>query len=186
MIPVGARMSSRNRSELDVLFVTNAMVGGGAESAVTALARGLTKIGLKVAVTPLRVSLDAQDQRHSEPFPLLPLGKVPGTGIAGQLSAQIRFLELLRGLSPRVVHVHCESSEALVALSHLARATSLVATEHQLRPWNLRPRIGAVIRRRLLVQGVNWVVPREGMHVWGRNCPETVIPNALDISIAQP
>lgn len=179
-------MSSRNRLELDVLFVTNAMVGGGAESAVMALARGLTEIELKVAVTPLRISLDSQDQRHfEEPFPILPLGKVPGTGVSGQLSAQIRFLELLRGLSPRVVHVNCESSEALVALSHLSRATLLVATEHQVRPWNLRPRIGRVIRRRLLAQGVNWLVPREGMHVWGHECRETVIPNALDISIAQ-
>jgi glycosyltransferase involved in cell wall biosynthesis len=178
-------MNSRRLLELDVLFVTNAVGGGGAESAVMALASGLTEIGLKVAVTPLRLSPDSHDMKGpEEPFLLFPLGKVPGTGIKGQLSAQARFLELLRRLSPRVVHVNCESSEALVALSHLAAATSLVATEHQLRPWNHRPRIGTVVRRRLRGQGVNWVVPREGVHVWGQDCPATVIPNALGSSIA--
>ncbi len=143
-----------------ILFVINAISGGGAEIATMDIFSELQKKGLPVRVCALNgTALSKQQGTYV-------LSRQWKAGIIKTLGNYFAFRQLVRKLQPGIIVANCELPELYVALAS-PRNAKLICVEHTSNPWAGRRALGIVVRNILNLKKAKWVtVSSDSMSIW--------------------
>jgi glycosyltransferase involved in cell wall biosynthesis len=171
-------MSRKKTSNVEMMFVTNSLTGGGAERATNVLVNALFDEGIEVVLMVI----------NNGPKDLvLPKCKVYEIGrnwqgtLLDTLKAFFKVQIIIFKINPSVIVLNCDLPEFLG--SFLFYRGNVVVVEHAARPWPTRTFLGKVIRFIHRIRGANFVAVSSHLSIWPKAiAPVAVFPNAIDLS----
>ena len=146
-----------------VLFVVNALSGGGAEGSALLIFQELEARGKNVFLVAInRTTDDASDVSDS----IVLLNRNWKSGPMKTIVAYIGFIKQLDRIKPDLVVAHCELPELFCAFMPRIR-TKVIAVEHTSNPWAGRKPLGVITRSVLKLRRTSWVtVNRSQNQIW--------------------
>jgi glycosyltransferase involved in cell wall biosynthesis len=161
--------------EIDYLFLTNSLSGGGAERAINIAVNEIAKKGIKVGL----IAINAGPQDLFAPkVPTYEINRAWQGGPISLLMAYIRTYFLICRIGPQRIVLNCDLPEFLGAF--IFGPWKITVVEHVPKPWSDRLTLGRLIRRVLNARKVEWVKVSDHLQPWlsGTNVA-THIPNAI-------
>ena len=163
------------RKNIDYIFVTNSLTGGGAERAINIAVNELYERGINVGLIPVNGGKEDLIKVR------VPVFHINRKWLGGPLSIAAAFFKIYLTLlmtKPKVLILNCDLPEFLVAF--IFGPWKIVVVEHAPKPWSSRAAIGKLIRRILKIRKSHWVVVSEHLPIWGvQSAQPEHIPNAI-------
>ena len=161
--------------EIDYLFLTNSLSGGGAERAINIAVNKIAKKGIKVGL----ITINAGPQDLFAPkVPTFEINRAWQGGPLTLLKAYISTYIVICRIRPQRIILNCDLPEFLGAF--IFGPWKITVVEHVPKPWSDRLRLGQFIRKVLKARKVEWVKVSDHLQPWlsGTNLA-THIPNAI-------
>jgi hypothetical protein len=159
---------------IDYLFITNSLSGGGAERAINIAVNEISK---KYSSIGLLVINDGPHDLYAPNVPTFEIKRKWQGGVFSLLVAFFKTYYLILRLQPKVIILNCDLPEFLGAF--MFGTWKIVVVEHAPNPWHTRIHIGSLIRRILAARNVRWVKVSEHLKVWKIDSGSVHIPNAI-------
>lgn len=163
------------RKQIDYIFVTNSLTGGGAERAINIAVNELQDNGVNVGLIPINSGNEDLIKVKA------PVFNIDRKWLGGPLSIVAAYFKIyltLIATRPKVVILNCDLPEFLVSL--IFGPWKLVVVEHAPKPWSSRATFGRLVRRILEIRKANWVVVSDHLSIWGlKNAITVHVPNAI-------
>jgi glycosyltransferase involved in cell wall biosynthesis len=159
-----------------ILFVVNALSGGGAEASALSVATTLSKHGSDIEVIALN---ESGSDRKLNSDKIRVIHRNWNDGLFSTLSAFTAFIWQVKKMRPGIVVLHCELPELFCALIPLKRMKFIVV-EHTSNPWAGRKFLGRFVRNILKLRKSVWVtVSSDAKPIWQGNRLPIHIPNPI-------
>lgn len=163
------------KKQIDYLFLTNSLSGGGAERAVNIAVNEIAKQNTSVG---LLVINDGQQDLYAPKVPTFEVKRKWQGGAVSLLVAYVKTYCLVIRMRPRILILNCDLPEFLGAF--LFGPWKIVAVEHVPKPWSERLALGRIIRKVLRFRKISWVVVSDHLSPWlNTDLQKTHIPNAI-------
>lgn len=161
--------------ETSVMFVTNALSGGGAERASNVIVNALSELEFGVVI----VCINAGDRDFVElKCPTYELDRPWPGNLFSTVIALFKLQILVIRLKPKVLVLNCDLPEFLGSLVFFAGQRIIV--EHASRPWETRSLLGKIVRRLLRKKNSKWVAVSPHLSIWPHNTdPDEVFCNPV-------
>lgn len=140
-------------TDTKVLFVVNALSGGGAEVSALSVFRELRALGNDIKLIAIN---RAPEEVNEESEAIVLLDRNWKTGPFETILTFLSFAKNLNMLKPDLVVAHCELPELFCAFMPRIRIR-VIAVEHTSNPWAGRKPLGVITRVILKFRGVSWV-----------------------------
>ena len=163
-------------SDTKVLFVVNALSGGGAEGSALSVFHALQTQGKDINLIAInRTPDDSNDVSDS----ITLLNRNWKSGPVQTVRAYISFIRELDKLKPDLVVAHCELPELFCAFMPRMR-TGVIAVEHTSNPWAGRKLLGIITRVALKFRRTSWVTVNKSQNqIWFGESNPIVINNPV-------
>jgi glycosyltransferase involved in cell wall biosynthesis len=146
-----------------VLFVVNALSGGGAEISALLVFHELRAKGYDVKLIAIN---RAPEEVTEDSEAIVLLERDWKTGPLKTILAYLGFVKNLNKLKPDLVVAHCELPELFCAFMPRFRL-GVIAVEHTSNPWAGRKSLGIITRVILKFRGVVWVTVNKAQdRIW--------------------
>jgi glycosyltransferase involved in cell wall biosynthesis len=163
-----------SRKQIDYLFLTNSLSGGGAERAINIAVNEIAKRNSSVG---LLVVNDGPQDLYAPKVPTFEVKRRWQGGAFSLLTAYVKTYYLVIRIRPKVLILNCDLPEFLGAF--LFGPWQLVAVEHAPNPWHTRVGLGLIVRKILSVRKTLWVTVSDHLEIWKINAKSEHIPNAI-------
>ncbi len=169
-------MATVDQLNQSLLIISNSVGGGGAENAMRNLLNGL------IGKLPARlVALNSDNSNLKTQDEIIILNRKWGAGLLSTTATLFSLRKVLKEVNPSVLIVNCELPELLAAFSG-SWHRKIICVEHTSNPWAGRKYLGVIVRRILLIKGVQWVtVSRDEKEIWHGGKGAYHIPNPVDV-----
>ena len=169
-------MATVDQLNQSLLIISNSVGGGGAENAMRNLLNGL------VGKLPVRlVALNSDNSNLKTQDEIIILNRKWGAGFLSTTATLFSLRKVLKEVNPSFLIVNCELPELLAAFSG-SWHRKIICVEHTSNPWAGRKNLGVIVRRILLIKGVQWVtVSRDEKKIWHGGKGVYHIPNPVDV-----
>ena len=161
--------------EIDYLFITNSLSGGGAERAINIAVNEIANKGIKVGL--IAINSGPQDL-FAPKVPTFEINRAWQGGPLTLLTAYIRTYIVICQIRPKRIILNCDLPEFIGAF--IFGPWKITVVEHVPKPWSDRLRLGQVIRKVLKTRKVEWVKVSDHLQPWlSVTDVATHIPNAI-------
>lgn len=159
---------------MNVIVVSNALSGGGAERTMRWLNREFNKNSIESTLICLNNSGD-EIPTYNE----IVLQRNWKDGLSRTIDNLKEFNKAIRRIKPNIVIINCELPELFMALCTY-RVKNLICVEHTSKPWDRRRTLGVFVRFTLMIRGASWItVNSEQQGIWPFGNKFQVIPNPV-------
>ena len=163
-----------NGKQIDYLFLTNSLSGGGAERAINIAVNEISKGDVAVG---LLVINDGPQDLYAPKVPTFEVKRKWQGGAFSVLAAFLRTYLLILQIRPKVLILNCDLPEFFGGF--LIGPWKLVAVEHAPNPWHTRIGLGRLVRKILILRKTNWVKVSSHLKIWEIDTEPEHIPNAI-------
>jgi len=169
-------MKTKSTNEqIDYLFLTNSLSGGGAERAINI---AVNEIAKKNAAVGLLVINDGPQDFYAPKVPTFEVKRRWQGGVFSLLVAFVKTYYIVIRVKPKILILNCDLPEFFGAF--LFGPWKIVVVEHVPKPWSERLTLGSFVRKVLRFRKTSWVVVSDHLSPWlNSDLGKTHIPNAI-------
>ncbi len=165
--------------EKQVVFVTNSILGGGAESSAVSVFEELLSQGYNIKLIAINSSEEQLVEKSESVFLL---NRVWKSGVVETIKIFFQFSRMMNELNPEIVVAHCELPELFCSLMPKSR-TQVYVVEHTSNPWAGRKLLGRFARRILRLRKARWVTVIKGQNlIWCGGVEPVFISNPVTMN----
>jgi glycosyltransferase involved in cell wall biosynthesis len=163
------------KEQIDYLFLTNSLSGGGAERAINI---AVNEIAKKNTAVGLLVINDGPQDFYAPKVPTFEVKRKWQGGVISLFVAYVKTYYLVIRINPKILILNCDLPEFLGAF--LFGPWKIVAVEHVPKPWSERLTLGSFVRKVLRFRKTSWVVVSDHLSPWlNSDLEKTHIPNSI-------